>query len=87
MFGKDFLSEFMKLEKELQAGEVKDFMAFYRIAYALAKKGDSEIPDMEKWLDTFEGGFPVFGVVQELMPLIQINFQSTKKKNPTIKKK
>ena len=87
MHGKDFLSEFLKLEKELNTGEVKDFMAFYRIAYTLAKKGNPDIPELSEWLDTFEDGFPVFDVVQELMPLIQLNFQSAKKKNPTTKKK
>ena len=85
MYGKDFLAEFIKLEKDLQEGNVQDFMPFYRIAYVLAKKGDESIGSMEEWLESFEDGLPVFDLLQELMPLIQMNFTTQKK--PTGKKK
>lgn len=74
MFGKDFLVEFIKLEKQMAAGEeVTDFDSFHHIAYVLAKKGDPSIGDMDTWLDSF-AYFPVFDVVKELMPLISLNF-------------
>lgn len=86
MYGTDFLKDFMDLEKIHSNGEAPDMMTFYKVSYCLAKKADSEIPNMEDWLDSFEDGFPVAEVVQELMPLIQANFQSTYK-SKTVKKK
>lgn len=83
MYGKDFLSEFIKLERELNGGE-PDFTAFYRMCYVMAKKANAEIPPMEEWLDSFEDGFPVFELIQELLPLIQANFTTQPKK--TLKK-
>lgn len=83
--GKDFLGDFMKLEKEMKDGEIQNTMPIYRICYCLAKQANSEIEDMESWLDSFEAGFPVYDVLQELMPLIQLNLTSgklpAKKKN------
>lgn len=79
LYQKDFLAEFIKLEKELQEKSIKDFMVFYQIAYLLAKTADPQIPTMEEWLETFEDGFPVFELIHELMPLIQKNFGSAQK--------
>lgn len=87
MYGKDFLSEFLKLEKDLQHNTVKDFMPFYQISYCLAKKGNPEIPELMEWLESFEDGFPVFELVDQLMPLIQVNFATNLKQPPTVKKK
>ncbi|RDV27118.1 hypothetical protein [Lysinibacillus capsici] len=84
MFGSDFLKDFMELEKAQAQGESPSLLPLYRIAYALAKKADDSLPDMEAWLDSFEDGFPVADVVKELMPLIQMNFTTNapKKTNP-----
>lgn len=45
-----------------------------RLAYG--KKADESIPQLDEWLDSFEDGFPVIDLLQELMPLIQANFKS-----------
>ncbi|MGA3675633.1 hypothetical protein [Lysinibacillus agricola] len=78
--GSDFLKDFMTIEKAQAKGEALESLTFYKIAYCLAKKGDSEIPNIDEWLESFEDGFPVFEVFSELMPLIQLNFTTTKKK-------
>ncbi|WP_342546129.1 hypothetical protein [Lysinibacillus sp. FSL K6-4013] len=86
LFGKDFLAEFIALEKDMNAGTLTDFMPFYRIAWLMAKKADESIPQLDEWLDSFEDGFPVIDLLQELMPLIQANFKSNLNK-PKPKKK
>lgn len=78
--GSDFLKDFMEIEQAQAKGEALNSLTFYKIAYCLAKKADAELPDMGEWLESFEDGFPIFEVVAELMPLIQLNFTTTKKK-------
>lgn len=78
--GSDFLKDFMEIERAQAKGEAIESLAFYKIAYCLAKKADPELPEMGEWLESFEDGFPIFEVIAELMPLIQLNFTSTKKK-------
>lgn len=85
--GSDFLKDFMEIEQAQTKGEALNSLTFYKIAYCLAKKADAEIPEMGEWLESFEDGFPVFDVVSELMPLIQLNFMRTKKKTVKTKKK
>lgn len=87
MYGKDFLAEFIKLEKEINSGTIADFMPVYRIVYCLAKQADAEIEDMEDWLESFEDGLPVFDVLTELFPLIQLNLASTNNTGKSRKKK
>jgi len=87
MFQSDFLKDFMAMEKAQRNEEAPDMITFYKIAYCLAKKADEEIPSMENWLDSFEDGFPIAEVLQEIMPLIQLNFSSTAPKKSQAKKK
>lgn len=87
MYGKDFLAEFIKLEKEISSGNIADFMPVYRIIYCLAKQADSNIDEMEDWLESFEDGLPVFDVLTELFPLIQLNLASTNVGKPQTRKK
>lgn len=83
--GKDFLADFTKLEKEIQSGEIYSTMPIYQIIYCLAKQANKDIDDMQEWLDSFEDGFPIYDVLTELMPFIQMNLTSGKK--PPTKKK
>jgi len=76
IFGSDFIADFMELQKQEANGGITNYLPFYRIVWMTAKQADSEIPIMEEWLDSFEDGFPVFEIVQEIMPLIQANFKS-----------
>lgn len=78
--GSDFLKDFMSIEQAQAKGEAPDSLIFYKIAYCLAKKADADIPELNDWLDSFENGFPVFEIISELLPLIQSNFMTTKKK-------
>ncbi|MFJ6266467.1 hypothetical protein ACIQGW_15960 [Lysinibacillus xylanilyticus] len=76
-FGHDFIVDFMELQKQEASGGITNFLPFYRIAWITAKQADKEIPNMEEWLDSFEDGFPVFEVVEGLVPLIQANFKTS----------
>lgn len=87
MYGSDFLKDFMTMEKAQRNDDAPDMSTFYQVAYCLAKKADANIPDMVEWFDSFEGGFPVADVLQELMPLIQLNFSNTAPKKSQVKKK
>lgn len=86
--GSDFLKDFMNLEKNQAQGNAFESIEFYQMVYCLAKKADPEIPEMNVWLDTFEDGFPVMEIVNDVLPLIQANFISTQiKKKATRAKK
>lgn len=80
-FGTDFLSDFMKVSRELSSEEgLKDSMPIYRMAWIMAKKADAELPQLEDWLDEFEDGFPIFEVLEEVIPLVQANMESRNSK-------
>jgi len=82
-FGTDFLSDFMKLSNELNSDKgLQSTMPIYQMAWIMAKKADNNVPQLEDWLDSFEEGFPVFEVLEELIPLIQANMES---KNAKVK--
>lgn len=76
--GRDFLGDFIKMENGMKGKIPLDTMCFYNIAYITAKSADNEIGTLEEWLESFENGFPIFEVVGELMPLLQLNFKSNK---------
>jgi hypothetical protein len=88
-FGKDYLSEIMKLDslKKLtgrdgkintKAFESFDLEVFYNIAWTLAKTADKDIDDPITWLDKFET-FPVMEIIPELQDMIIATIQSKKK--------
>jgi hypothetical protein len=88
-FGKDYLSEIMKLDglKNLKGknGEINskalqnlDFEVFYNIAWTLAKTGNKDIDDPITWLDKFET-FPIIEIIPELQDMIIATIQSKKK--------
>ncbi|MEY9980398.1 hypothetical protein [Lysinibacillus sp. RC79] len=86
--GSDFLKDFMNLEKNQAQGNAFESIEFYQMVYCLAKKANPEIPEINVWLDTFENGFPVMEIVNDVLPLIQANFISTQlKKKATRAKK
>lgn len=87
-FGKDFLSEILKLSvlKSIQdfenidssVMEKIDFEVLYNITWTFAKTADQTIPEPEQWLETFDQ-FPIIEVFGELQELLIANLQSKKK--------
>lgn len=79
-FGRDFMSDIIKMQgslnnvekgKELEAIDL-DF--FEKVAWCMAKAGDSETPEFEKWLDEFEL-FDLLQALPEIMGLITANME------------
>lgn len=87
MYGADFLKDFNEMQKAQLAGEAPNTLTLYQIIYCLAKKADSNIPSMEEWFDSFEDGFPIADVLQEISPLILANIATTVKKSRATKTK
>lgn len=55
-------------------------MPIYQMAWIMAKKADAELPQLMDWLDEFEDGFPIFEVLEEVVPLVQANMESRNEK-------
>lgn len=85
-FGRDAIHDILKLEKaydteteKLTNVEVLDFNIFYNLVWVLAKNGNPDISDPEKWLDKF-GEFPLDEIIPEVMEMILLCMTSSKKK-------
>lgn len=88
-FGKDYLSEIIKLaaleklgnKKKISTEDIQglDFEVMYNVAWVLAKTADPTIPDPMAWLDSFEE-FPMMDIIPELTPMITSSMTQTKKK-------
>jgi hypothetical protein len=86
-FGKDYLSEILKLNNmnkldlekfESGAFEGFDFEVFYNIAWVMAKTATPSIPDPITWLDEFES-FPMMDIIPELQDMLISSIQAKKK--------
>ncbi|WP_163102252.1 hypothetical protein [Peribacillus alkalitolerans] len=86
-FGKDYLSEILKLNAlgklnvaNLEANSLDgvDFEVFYNIVWTMAKSADSSIADPITWLDGFDE-FPLFDIIPELQDMIMSTIQGKKK--------
>lgn len=79
-FGREYLAdcaELARLEKSKNISDL-DLTPFYRIAWALAKTADPEIPELLDWLDEFDA-FPIFDIINELGDIIGENLKIDRK--------
>lgn len=86
-FGKDYLSEILKLNVlgkldlaniDLETLGSTEFDVLYNIAWVMAKTADSSIPDPLTWLDGFDE-FPLFDIIPELQDMLMASIQGKKK--------
>lgn len=84
-FGRDFMTDIIKMQQSLATVEkgkeleVLDLDFFEKVAWCMAKAGDSETPELEKWLDEFEL-FDLLQALPEIMALITANMEQINKK-------
>lgn len=89
-FGKDYFKEILKLaplgninkkKKEIDVKDLEalDFEVFYNLSWIMAKTADPTIPELVKWLESFES-FPIVDVFLELQELLAASMQTNKKK-------
>lgn len=82
-FGKDLLTEIMKLEKVYSDGilnpENLDFELFYNITWIMAKSASSDIKPPLEWLDEFDE-FPILDVLPEVMEMLSALMRTSRKK-------
>jgi hypothetical protein len=89
-FGKDFISEIVKLnrlgkldlkyaeEVDLESLENVDFEVFYNFTWVLAKTADPTVPDPLSWLDKFDE-FPLFDIIPQIQDILAATIQGKKK--------
>jgi hypothetical protein len=86
-FGKDYLSEILKLNNlnkldvnNIESGSFEgfDFEVFYNIAWVMAKTANPDIPEPMTWLDQFEV-FPMMDIIPELQDMLISSIQAKKK--------
>lgn len=82
-FGKDLLTELIKLDDAYQNGELQveklDFEMFFNILWVMAKTATPEIKPPIEWLDEFED-FPIMEILPEVMILLTNLMRTSKKK-------
>ena len=82
-FGKDLLTEMMKLEKVYSEGvlnpENLDFELFYNITWIMAKSASPDIKPPLEWLDEFDE-FPILDVLPEVMEMLSALMRTNRKK-------
>ena len=82
-FGKDLLTELIKLDGAYQDGELKaeklDFEMFFNILWVMAKAAAPEIKPPIEWLDEFEE-FPILEILPEVMELLTNLMRTSRKK-------
>ncbi len=82
-FGKDLLTELIKLDGAYQNGELRaeklDFEMFFNILWVMAKTANPDIKPPIEWLDEFEE-FPIMEILPEVMILLTNLMRTSKKK-------
>ncbi len=82
-FGKDLLTELIKLDSAYQNGELQaeklDFEMFFNILWVMAKTATPDIKPPLEWLDEFEE-FPIMEILPEVMVLLTNLMRTSKKK-------
>ena len=89
-FGRDLIKDIVALEKKFKT--VKSGMAqfeiieldmFEKIAWAMAKTANDNIPDIEHWLDDFNS-FSIMKILPEIMELLIGNLRQENEKKRMI---
>lgn len=87
-FRRDFFADLHKLTmiEKMVLGQLNDeelekldSEIIYRMIWVLAKTADNSIPELTKWLDSFDE-FPLFDILPEVSELIVSTIRGTKKK-------
>ena len=82
-FGKDLLTELIKLDGAYQNGELQaeklDFEMFFNIIWVMAKTATPDIKPPLEWLDEFEE-LPLLDVLPQVMELLTNLMRSSRKK-------
>ena len=82
-FGKDLLTEILKLEEACKDGMVKvdklDFELFLNILWIMAKTAVPEIKPLIEWLDDFDE-FPILEILPKVIEMISALIQTATKK-------
>ena len=82
-FGKDLLTELIKLDGAYKDGELQpekiDFEVFFNILWIMAKTADPSIKPPVEWLDEFEE-FPILEVLPKVMEMLVCLMRTSKKK-------
>lgn len=82
-FGKDLLTELIKLEDTYKKGEFKtdkiDFELFFNILWIMAKTANPDIKPPVEWLDEFEE-FPVLEILPKVIEMLSNLIGTAKKK-------
>lgn len=82
-FGKDLLTELIKLDGAYRNGELQaeklDFEMFFNILWVMAKTADPNIKPPLEWLDEFEE-FPIMEILPEVMVLLTNLMRTNRKK-------
>lgn len=88
-FHRDFIKDLVRLQEKFKERkktgedfELIDLEIFERISWCMVKTADSEIPDIEHWLDEFDS-FDIMMILPEILDLLINNMATlnvTKKK-------
>ena len=85
-FGRDLIKDIIALEKKfknVKTGmaqfEIVELDMFEKIAWAMAKTANNDIPDIEHWLDSFDS-FSIMKVLPEIMELLIGNLRQENEK-------
>ncbi|HHX60618.1 MAG TPA: hypothetical protein GX707_07885 [Epulopiscium sp.] len=82
-FGKDLLTELIKLDGAYKDGELQtdkiDFEVFFNILWIMAKTASPTIKPPVEWLDEFEE-FPILEVLPKVMEMLVCLMRTSKKK-------
>ena len=74
-FGVDMFSDLAKLDGIEEDITKIDTEPMFRQVYIAAKTADPNIPEIEKWLDSFDV-FPIFQIYNELSGIINQNLKT-----------
>lgn len=89
-FGRDLIKDIVALDKKFK--KVKDgteqfaileLDMFEKIAWAMAKTADNQIPDIEHWLDDFDS-FSIMKILPQIMELLIGNLRQDNEKKRMI---
>ena len=89
-FGRDLIKDIVALDKKFK--KVKDgteqfaileLDMFEKIAWAMAKTADNQIPDIEHWLDDFDS-FSIMKILPQIMELLIGNLRQNNEKKRMI---